>query len=377
MKINKLAKICLIGLTSLSIFGCKNNNTVTTLKEKYSEYFKIGAAFSKNATEMYEDDKIVNEFNSMTCENEMKWELVHPREDDYTWTDADNMVQFAKDHNMTMRGHALIWHNACPAYVFETLDAETNEFRTKTKDELKATMRDHIRNVISHFGDETLYCWDVVNEALNDENEDGKEDRSNIYRGSQWYKILGEEYILLAFQYAKEIVDEENLNVKLFYNDYELANPYKREKCMLMLRWLLDNGAPIDGVGMQSHYHLGSFSMKNFEDAIKAYSSLGLDVQITEFDVNVYDRTKTYLDWYDLELPEPIEKIQSTIYGRAFEIMRKYKDNISSVSFWGVADDLTYMDTDENLPSQGHKNYPYIFDIDREKKTSYYAIMDF
>lgn len=373
-KITRFLALLTICLTPFSLISC--NNKEYKIYEKYSSYFKIGAAFSKIACDMY-DDNLSNEFNSMTCENEMKWEYLQPSEGEFNFLEADEMVEFAKKHNMKVRGHALVWHNACPQYVFDTLDETTNKIRARTKDELKEVMRNHIRTVISHFKDDYVYAWDVVNEAINDETEEGKEDRSNIYRGSDWYKILGEDYIVLAFKYAKEIVEEENLNVKLYYNDYDLANPIKRDKALLMLNHLLEEGAPIDGIGMQSHYHLGSFSMEYFEEAIKAYSNLGLDIQITEFDVNVYDRTKTYIDWYDFELPESIEKIQATIYGRAFEILRKYKDNISSVSFWGVADDLTYMDNDITLPSNGHKNYPYIFDIDHNKKLSYYEIMDF
>lgn len=342
------------------------------LHEYYADYFPIGAAFNNVNVDIY-NETLAYEFNSLTCENEMKWVNLQPNKGVYQFDEADMMVKYAKDHNMVIRGHALVWHNkaASPSYIFR--DENDN---LVSKEELKATMKDHIRTVISHFGDD-VYCWDVVNEAITDDIDQPKDDRSNIYTKCDWYSILGEEYVLLAFKYAKEIIDELGLNIKLFYNDYEMANPLKRQKTLMMLEYLLENDCPIDGIGMQSHYHMSSFSMDEFEKSIIEFSKLGLEVQITEFDVNIYDRNKSYTSYYDFELPQVAEEMQAAIYDRAFEIMRKHKDVITGVTFWGIADDMTYMDNDPNTFSAGHKNYPYVFDTEHNKKLAYEAITNF
>lgn len=337
------------------------------LRKAYSEYFTIGAAFNEG---YLENTKLVDHFNSLTCENAMKWVSVHPKLDTYTWDEADSYVKYAKDHNLGIRGHALVWHHekAISADVFESND----------KDIVLKNERDHIDTVVKHFGD-SVYCWDVCNEVIADGDKEMMEDGSNIYRQSKWYEICGKDYIKEAYIEADRVLKEMGIRdkVKLYYNDYENTKVAKRNKTIAMLNWLISENVPIDGVGLQCHYHLGSFNPTELEDSIIAYSALGLDVQITEFDVDIYDETLPGLPDYKTydEVPEDSIRIQATIYGRAFEIFRKHADKISNVTFWGISDNNTYMNDN---PDYGYRtNYPYIFDVFEERKPAFYLITDF
>lgn len=359
-----------VSLLVLSLSSC--GSQTKTLASAYADYFPIGAAFNQSNIEMYQGD-LVKEFSSLTCENEMKWLNVHPSDTSYTYEAADKMVAYAKSNNLKMRGHCLVWHEAIPSDLFLAKDGSTI-----SKADLLAKMKDHIDNVVSHFGD-AVYCWDVANEVVDDSTDAMLQDGSNVYRNSPWYTICGPEFVLDAFLYAREKLDALGLSqVKLFYNDYGLALPTKREKALAMIDYLQANHCPIDGIGMQSHYHIGSFSLSEFEKSIEAYAAKGLQVQITEFDVDVYDETlatsKNAAYWYQDALPADVEAIQTAIYRRAFQVLRQHKDSVTGVTFWGVADDSTWLD---KSPVEGRKNYPYVFGVDHAPKTSYYAIRDF
>jgi endo-1,4-beta-xylanase len=367
----KMAGLALL-LPLLLLTGC-SQNARKTLKDVYSSYFPIGCAIGSDSVLNGTYDDVIHQFSSLTCENEMKWESVEPSEGTYTFDNADAVVKYAKKNNMKVRGHALVWHNAIPSSTFYESDGKT----LIAKEALLAKEKSHIENVIDHFGSD-VYCYDVVNEVVDDSAAELLADGSNIYRQSPWYEICGRDYILNAFVYAKAELDKKGLSAKLFYNDYSLNVPAKRNKALAMLKWLKDNGAPIDGVGMQSHYHLGSFSMSQFDDSITAFSALGLEVQITEFDIDVYDENNAAFqnaaNWYLNGLPSSIEAIQTTIYDRAFQIIRKHRKDITGVTFWGVADDQTWMDKD---PYIGRKNYPLVFDLYHQPKTSFDKITNF
>ena len=353
-------------LTAFSLTSCSKLNSDKLLKDVYKDYFTIGGTYNDRVF----DSKVTKHFNSMTCENAMKWISVHPNLITYNYDEADTYVNFAKKHKLKIRGHALVWHHekAISADVFESGDKET----------ILNNERDHIKNVVTHFKD-NVYCWDVCNEVIDDGTTELKEDGSNIYRQSNWYINCGRDFIKEAYIQADATLKELGIRdkVKLYYNDYDNTKPVKRSKTSAMLQWLIDEKVPIDGIGMQCHYHLGNFDMDQLDESIKAYSALGLDVQITEFDVDIYDRTQSNFTNYETykSVPQEVLDIQATIYGRAFEVFRKNKDKISNVTFWGVYDGNTYMNDN---PDYGMlTNYPYIFDVLEDKKPAFYAITDF
>jgi endo-1,4-beta-xylanase len=222
--------------------------------------------------------------------------------------------------------------------------------------------------------------WDVVNEAIMD---DGAY-RTNIEDEGQqsgWYGALGESYIAEAFKAAR-LADPD---AKLFYNDYYNYHPVRREAIFNLLKGLLDAGVPIDGVGLQAHLNLKPGTdpneqsyhqtVENMEKAIEMYASLGLDVQITEMDLSLYLRGVTYTTdtFYTPEnVTTEVLNQQAMRYREFFEMYRKHADVISSVSFWGVADDNTWL----SEFSSGRQDFPLLFDLQHEPKPSFWSILD-
>jgi endo-1,4-beta-xylanase len=167
---------------------------------------------------------------------------------------------------MYLRCHALVWHSQLAPWVEST---------TWTADELRQVIVDHITNVAGHWKGQ-CYAWDVVNEAL---NEDG------TYRESVFYKVLGEEYIKLAFKTAAEVDPE----AKLYYNDYNLESPSgKTEGAQRIVKMLQAEGIKIDGVGLQAHLVAeGHPTLDQHIDAIKGFADLGVEVALTELDIRL------------------------------------------------------------------------------------------
>ena len=329
------------------------NRVTEGLKDYYTgiEYFDIGAAV--NPAYFNNTDKarlLKRHFNSLTAENEMKWSSVEPAEGNFTFADADKIVAFAQASNMKVRGHTLCWHNQLPSWVFKDGDA------TASKELVLKRLRDHITTVMTHFKGK-VYAWDVVNEAI--------DDGSLIYRTSQWYTICGEEFITEAFKAARAA----DPGAKLFYNDYSAINPAKRDKIYDLLVKLKSQNL-VDGVGLQGHWNIEYPSADLIIAAFDKYSSLGLELQITEFDVSVYTSNSDQESAYTSEL----SKKQAVAYGAFFETFRSYKNDITGITFWGLADDHTWLD---NFPVAGRKNYPLLFDEILDPKPAYFEVIDF
>ena len=357
--------LAILGCLPLYLCGCFAANP-KYLKDIYKDYFTIGAAYNDYSFET----TLSNHFNSLTAENEMKWVSLHPSLDTYTFEKADEYVKYAKEHNMGVRGHTLVWHNekAISRDILKITD----------KAQLLDEEMKHIDTVIRHFKDD-VYCWDVVNEVIDDGDDPIDENKSNVYRKSHWYNVTGKDFIFEAYKKADAILKELGIRdkVKLFYNDYDNTKAIKKAKTLIMLQDLIDNNIPIDGIGLQCHYHLGSFDPVALEQTILDYSSLGLDIQITEFDCEIYDRSLAEIIPFNTysEVTQEALDLHAAIYDRAFEIFRKYKDKISNVTFWGISDNNTYMNDNEDYGYR--RNFPYVFDVNEEYKPAYYMITKF
>lgn len=322
------------------------------LREAFKEQFLIGAAVNPVTLDS-QRDLLIEHFNSVTAENEMKFERLHPAEDRYTFEAADRLVALAKANGMGVRGHTLVWHNQTPAWVFENEDGSQTDRVT-----LLARMKSHINTVVSRYRGE-LYAWDVVNEAVSDSG-------SELLRPSKWLDIIGEDFIAKAFEYAHE-ADPEAL---LFYNDYNEADPVKSDKIYTLVKSLLEQGVPIHGIGLQAHWSLYHPSLDHIRVAIEKYASLGVKLHITELDVSMFafDDRRT-----DLTAPtEEMLALQAERYGQFFRLFQEYSEYITSVTFWGAADDYTWLD---HFPVRGRKNWPFLFDAKHQPKPSYSEVL--
>jgi endo-1,4-beta-xylanase len=330
------------------------------LKDYYDDYFPMGVAVAPNSIIGKSAKLIKKEYNSITPENVMKMGPIHPELDKFYWKDADAIAEFAEENNLMMRGHALVWHQQTGGWIFENENGEN-----VTKSELLQRMKNHIDSVVPRYS-EHIYAWDVVNEAVAD-------DTTMVYRESKWLEIAGKDFLVKAFEYAKEA----DPNVKLFYNDYNAIVPEKRDRILELLKYLQENNAPIDGIGIQAHWSIFGPTEEELRQALDLYSELGLEIQITELDVSLYPWEKERRELKEGETDEftpKLEQKQIETYDMFFEVFRDYKDVITGVTFWNVSDKYSWLDT---YPVEGRKNYPLLFDENFERKKAYEKVIEF
>jgi endo-1,4-beta-xylanase len=346
------------------------SSATPTLKDAYRGLFRIGAAL--NVAEFEGRDPIADpiiaaQFNSISPENALKWQSIHPAPDKYNFDDADRYVAFGEKHKMFILGHCLVWHSQVPRWVFQ--DAEGKPL---TRDALLERMHDHIRTVVGRYKGR-IGGWDVVNEALNDDG---------TMRQSQWYKIIGPDFIAKAFEYAHEA----DPKAELYYNDYSLENEAKRKGAVKLIRELKAAGVPITGIGLQGHLHLDTPSAKTEAETVEAFAALGLQVNVSELDVDVLPRT-TKSDSADVStvaegtaaanpytsgLPEEMQQALAKRYAELFQVYIDHHASMGRVTLWGVTDAQTWLN---NFPTRGRTNYPLLFDREGKPKPAFFAVI--
>ena len=324
---------------------------IPSLREIYKGYFHIGAAVSP-LTIQTQKELLVNHVSSITAENHMKFEHLQPTEGEFTFEQADEIVHFALSNNMVVRGHTLVWHNQTPTWMFYDRGGKPIG-RELLFERLKA----HISTVVQRYKGK-VYCWDVVNEAVADEDND-------LLRISRWSEVAGMEFIEKAFLYAREA----DPNALLFYNDYNESFPEKREKIYKLVKSLLEKHIPVDGIGMQAHWSLTRPTLEEIRLAIERYASLGVQLHITELDISMFE-----FDDHRNDLIKPTDQMvdkQAERYDQIFSLFKEYSDVIRNVTFWGIADDYTWLD---NFPVKQRKNWPFLFDENHQPKPAFWKV---
>ena len=331
-------------------------DTTKGLKDYYKKYFPVGVSVSPaSLNNPAEAALILKQFNSITPENAMKMGAIHPEQNRYNWRGADEIVNFAQDHHLRVRGHNLCWHENTPKWLFYDKDG-----KLVSKDTLLQRLKDHIYTVVKRYKGK-VYAWDVVNEAVSDKSDE-------FLRNSLWYQICGEDFIFKAFQYAHEA----DPNAVLFYNDYNTEQPAKREKVYQLLKKLIDAHIPVGAVGLQAHWSINNPTEKELTETIERFSSLGIKIQITELDMSVYPSQKSLKD--STGYTAAIAEKQSQQYAMVFKVFRKYKDVITGVTFWNISDRSSWLN---NFPVKGRKNYPLLFDRNLQPKPAYWQSINF
>jgi len=343
----------------------------TGLKDAFNDYFLIGTSMNRtqiNGADTMAKPFIARHFNSVTAENAMKWERIHPEPGRYEFALADSMVSYALENNMAVIGHVLVWHSQTPGWVF--LDSLGN---TLSREALLERMKEHISTVVGHYRGRVT-GWDVVNEAV---EEDGS------LRQTKWLQIIGEDYIEKAFQYAHEA----DPDAELYYNDYNNEERAKRSGVIPIIKDLHEKGIRIDGVGIQGHWHLDSPDFSIVDESIQEYAALGVKVMITEMEINVLptpvwlygaeiSKMAAYRDSlnpYVEGLPDSVETQLADRYSALFSVLLKNSDAVSRVTFWGVNDAYSWKN---DWPIPGRTNYPLLFDRSYQPKPAYYAVIN-
>jgi endo-1,4-beta-xylanase len=352
----------------MSVALTMSAQTQPSLKDAYKGCFLVGAALNPSQfAGGKENALILSQFNSISPENVLKWEVVHPQPDKYNFGPADKYVEFGVKNHMFIIGHNLVWHSQVPKWVFEDANG-----KPLTRDALLKRMHDHIMTVVGRYKGK-IDGWDVVNEAL---NEDG------TLRQSQWYKIIGPDYIEKAFEYAHEA----DPKAELYYNDYSLVNEAKRNGAIKIVEDLKAKGIYITGVGMQNHFHLDWPPVSQVNDTIEAFGKLGVKVMATELDIDVLPQANQShsadvamhaaadpkLNPYPNGLPDAVQQELAKRYADLFSAYASHCGTMERVTFWGVSDGDSWKN---NWPIPGRTNYPLLFDRNDKPKPAFDAVI--
>ncbi|WP_341676900.1 endo-1,4-beta-xylanase [Niveibacterium sp. SC-1] len=306
---------------------------VPSLAETYAPYFPVGAAITPGQVMMGNGgDFIARQFSVVVAENAMKPQSLNKfGPGRYEFEAADALVDFAGKHGIKVRGHALVWHQQAADWMFYGSGPNGDA----TREELTERLRTYIHDVVGHFKGR-VWAWDVVNEAFVPDESVAQE---GGWRKSHWYRILGPDYIALAFQFAHE-ADPEAL---LFYNDYGTESPRKRTLILALIRDLQKRGVPIHGIGHQSHYTIAQpADFGGLETTIEDVGALGLTNHITELDISL---NANLMKDAISEVTPALLKLQAARYRDFFEMCLRQQKVVSAMLMWGLNDDVSWLRT--------------------------------
>ncbi len=330
----------------------------------YEPWFKIGAAISRYNLQTPSHMRLLKEqFSSFTCENDMKpmfflnaaENRANPEKYDLspalTFEYAVPYLTFARENGIPMRGHTLVWHNQTPRWFFH--QGYSEERPLADRDTMLARLENYIHGVLDYIQTSfpgVIYAWDVVNEAI-----DGAD-----FRKSLWLETIGKDFVRKAFAFARKYADP---SAALFYNDYETAQPDKRDAIIREILKPLAEEDLIDGMGMQSHLLMDHPDFAEYRRAVEMYGALGLQVQITELDLHNADPSEESMHRLALRYQELFRLLRETkAEGRA---------DITAVTFWNLLDENSWLSGFRKETS-----YPLLFHGDCEPKEAYYAVLE-
>lgn len=358
--------------------------------------FKLGAPLSYDQTRNQKYLNLVkSHFNSITATNEMKaysllnLEATLARDDGMpgmNYAAADKMVKWAQENGVGVRGHVLVWDAYMTDWFFRE-DYDSNK-PYADRETVKARTESYITQVITHFEEKfpgVVYCWDVVNEAVGDNQDEyasGDARHLRTVRGGSpniFLERMGNNYVALSFLYAKNAVDALGADIKLYYNDY---NAYFGDKAQA-IRALIDsvntfahdkdgNARPLcDGMGMQGY--IGGYGVQEgcLEDShvdmirkeILNYAAMGLEVQITEMAVRNFDITQA----------DKHAEFYAKLFRMFMDLNGENGNPLKAVSIWGL--------TDTNAPKGNYvykMNSPYggLFDLKLNPKNAFEKVYE-
>ncbi len=343
----------------------KKTDKKASLKNSFKNYFLIGAAINAAQIEEKEPNAAIlipQQFNSITPENIMKCEVIHPQWDKYNFDLADKYVAYGKKNKMFIVGHTLVWHSQLSPFINNI----------QSSDSLMMFMTNHINTVAGRYAGK-VNSWDVVNEAL---NEDG------TLRKSIFLEKLGEDYLRKAF----ELAAKADPKAELYYNDYNIEQPKKRAGAIKLIKKIQASGTKIDGVGIQAHWSIKGPPLQDIENSIIEFSALGLKISFTELDLTVLPNPwdlkgadvnqnfegSPFMNPYPNGLPDSLQRKLAKGYEDLFKLFIKYKNKIERVTFWGVNDGQSWLN---GWPIKGRTNYPLLFDSNFKPKLAFKKVM--
>ena len=334
------------------------------LKTAYAPYFKIGAAISRWNLNTEAHMKLLTEqFNSFTCENDMKPMFYLDQDKNKSEPDKYNLapaltfehaipyLEFAKEKGISMRGHTLVWHNQTPKWFF--CEKYNELYPLADRETILSRLENYIHGVLDFVQTNypgVIYAWDVVNEIVDDGD----------FRKSIWLKTVGKDFFIKAFEYARKYATPE---VDLFYNDYETAQPWKRDFIIKEVLTPLMEKKLVDGMGMQSHLLMDHPDLDDYRTALEMYGALGIKLNITELDMHNADPSEESMHNLALRYKDFFK-----IY---LDAKKSGKANITSVTFWNLLDENSWLSGFRRETS-----YPLLFKGKCEAKEAYYSVLE-
>ena len=360
---------CLLAGAVLSAGGARAVAQAPALKDIAPKTLLVGAAINRAQAagqDAVADAIVTRQFDQVSPENDLKWERIHPEPGRFDFAPADRYVEFGRSRGMFVVGHVLLWHQQTPGWVFEgeggnPLDRETALRRLK----------DHVGAVVGRYRGR-IGGWDVVNEAL---DEDGS------LRPTKWRAAIGDDYIAKAFEYAREA----DPSAELYYNDYNLWKPAKRDAAIRLVQGLKAKGLEVDGIGEQAHWGIDDPPLAAIEEMLGAMKAAGIPVHITELDMDVLPRDpemwgadlskkakiRAATNVYPDGLPPAVQEKLARRYADVFALFLKH--GVGRVTFWGVTDASTWL---HNFPIPGRVNYPLLWDREGHEKPAFDAVAE-
>jgi endo-1,4-beta-xylanase len=333
---------------------------IPSIYEQLQPFFPVGAEIDTSDLSGPHLDLLLKHFNSIVSGNDMKWSSVEKTKGSFTYGNADAEVGTAVCHDLKVRGHNLVWANGSqtPSYAFG--DGTNSPANQAT---VTANIQEHIQNEVQHFGDK-VYIWDVVNEPI----DPGQPDC--LVHGP-FYNVLGKSYIDIALEAARQYAPP---GTKLFINDFSTSDSAKLACIVKVVQDLQSRGIPIDGVGHEMHVAVNYPGAPAMQNAIETLAKLGIDQQITEMDISVYnagDNTSNF-GANGGTVPASIIAQQGYDYWQYFLLFRREHRHLSGVTFWGLADDNTWL---SSFPIN-RLNLPLPFDTGLQAKPAYWGIIN-
>ncbi|WP_328616004.1 endo-1,4-beta-xylanase [Amycolatopsis sp. NBC_00355] len=329
----KRALVAMVALAGVAVWQAPAASASVPLKDITHRYVGSAVAASYLASEPDYRAVLTREFDNVTPENEMKWGTVEAVRGQYDWSGADAIVQYARAHHKTVRGHTLVWHSQLPDWV-AALPA----------DELRRVLRDHVTTEVKRYKGK-IRAWDVVNEIF---NEDGTR-RDTVFR-----QKLGDGFVADVFRWAHAA----DPAATLYINDYNIEgrNP-KSDAVYDLVKTLRRQGVPIGGVGVQAHLSIQYGFPDGYRANLARLTALGVDVAVTEADV----RIPTPPDAAKLDT-------QASYFGRLWDGCQAVRRCVEFTT-WGFTDRHSWVP--DVFPGEGAA---CLFDADLKPKPAYTRI---
>lgn len=331
---------------------------IPSIFKTFSDFFPVGAAVDTTDLSGPHAQLLTMHFDSMTPGNDLKWSSVEPTLGTYDYTNGDALVGEAVCANMKVRGQNLVWATGAQTPAYATGDGTNSPANQAT---VTTNIQEHIQNEVQHFGSK-VYAWDVVNEPIDDTQPD-------CLAHGPFYQVLGPGYLDVAFKAARQYAPK---GTKLFINEYSTTDPAKLACLVKVIRELHERGVPVDAIGHEMHNQINYPSVESMVRAVdRVHEELpAIEQQVTELDMSVYNAGDTTSN-YGNDIPPSALAEQGWLYNKYFDAFRRLRGKVSAVTFWGMADDDTWLDS---FPVT-RTDYPLPFDMGLQAKPAYWGII--